>query len=173
MEITAKNIFQKTEIGHSALLSRDTALPFMLRRTLIIVDGIADVATLHSKAPLYEDLDESLALLIEKGYIVPVEPTVVTKNNPTGATYTDSETISTKQRLLHLIKVDLGSNKEFCSQKNLEKLLSRIDECDNDKAALTAAWSRCIKIINLTIDEKIAATLNESGQQYLHNFSKT
>lgn len=182
MEITAENIFQKTDAGNKALVSRDGGLPFILRRTLIIVDGVANVDTLHNKAPLYDDIEESLGLLLKKGYIAPmndsakkmaVKPIVEEKEPAAGAIYTDSTSISTKQRLLHLITVDLGGSDKNFDKESIDKLLDRINKCSNDKASLSEAWKRCIKIINLTIDDEIAIVLKESGQQYLDNFSET
>ena len=182
MEITPQKIFRKTKSGDEALLSRGGNIPFILRRTLIIVDGIADVAALHDKAPLYDDIEESLGKLVEQGYIVPADqPTqqaqvkakIVPPVSRPAPTAQDKSTISTKQRLVHLLEVDLNEKGSHCDQATLNKLLARITSCDDNKTALSEAWTRCIKIIKLTINDEIASILKSSGEQYLNNYTKS
>lgn len=175
MGIEANNVYIKTDRGRQALQQRDETLPFVLRRTLIIVDGVADVASLHRKAPLYNDIEESLSILTEQGFITLATqaPTPAEKGGKTKSVEEENPiAMSTKRRLLELIKVELGRPVEQDNKAVVAKLLSRIEQCENNYEQLVEVWGRCLKVIKLTIDINIAKTLKQYGDRILANYSK-
>jgi hypothetical protein len=63
-------IFSRTDLGNQEVTDPDGKLPPRLRRCLVLVDGVRDVATL---VPMFRagELDEILEELHQGGYVEP------------------------------------------------------------------------------------------------------
>jgi hypothetical protein len=171
-------LFTKTDKGQSALTDKYVTLPHSLKRALIIVDGQRNVSELHTMAPLYDDLDESLQTLLVEGFIQEMD----TRNDKTGSARAtspppnreahkpDTEVSpqkTVKWRLISLLQVELGSKLDPQIKAAAEKMIRDISGLDDEYDALSKAWKKCVKVTKITIDEELAEAIRRRGEELL------
>ena len=172
-------IFHKTTKGQQAIQTRDIKLALTMRCALIIVDGKTNVSDLHKKVPMYDNLNKILDTLVKQGLIVanaeavnesifeadeiaaktPVQKNIVetiTIKTPTSLQPLPVSATSIKASLISLIKDEFSLIKKANIQTVAEKLISELENTNDNFDALSMAWKKCIKITKLTIDIKMA-----------------
>lgn len=171
-------LFNKTDKGLNALTDKYVSLPHSLKRALIIVDGQRSVGELHTMAPLYDDLDESLQTLLVEGFIQEMDSRD-NKTDPAHVTSSQSNREadkpgtavspqkSVKWRLISLLQVELGSKLDPQIKAAAEKMIRDISGLDDEYDALSKAWKKCVKVTKITIDEELAETIRRRGEELL------
>jgi len=120
--------------------SRTYGLAPGLRRVLILVDGVSDDGKILQKgAYLTDDIPAGLRQLALQEYIHDKVVNLTIDN--------------AKNELIRIAQETLGTA--------AEKVVEIIRQAPDDKDGLTAALSRCKKLVKMVIDEKKANTLSE------------
>ncbi|WP_126452822.1 hypothetical protein [Sulfuriflexus mobilis] len=171
-------LYVRTEKGQNALTDRYVKLPHSLMRALIIVDGQRNVGELHTMAPLYDDLDESLETLFTEGFIEITQPQrerpKAMAENADGTPHeapkqnTDAPSHkNVKWRLISMLQVELGSKSDASIKAAAEKMIHSISSLPEEYLALSAAWKKCVKVTKITIDVELAETIRRQGEELL------
>lgn len=172
-------LYVRTEKGQNALTDRYVRLPHSLMRALIIVDGQRNVGELHTMAPLYDDLDESLETLFIEGFIEANPqhsglPKPAAPENAGGTNQAvhkqNTDALAHKHvkwRLISMLQIELGSKSDTNIKAAAEKMIHSISSLPEEYLALSAAWKKCVKVTKITIDVELAETIRRQGEELL------
>jgi hypothetical protein len=134
-------VYVKTDKGKEEIQLRKHALAPHRRTVLIMVDGRSNRQQLAERLGGVQDFEGTLRHLLEEGFIA-AEATRAASPPAAGASSVQ------KQALVSLATRLLGVH--------ATRIVRKLQETDDNAAALQASVIACCKLIKLTIDEELA-----------------
>lgn len=152
-DLTPDLVLAKTSKGTREIAQRLFGLDLRLRRVLILVDGKASLGELLRRAAGIPDFLETLKLLIERGFVAPVDDRAGSADCETTPPLApdpvqSADARAPQQQLIELARQLLG--------EHAGRVVARIESGGAGAAELGMSVDACYKLIRLTIDEKKA-----------------
>ncbi len=152
-DLTPDLVLAKTSKGTHEIAERLFGLDLRLRRVLILVDGKASLGELLRRAAGIPDFLETLKVLVERGFVAPVEARAESAERDTTRPSAPDAAQSAAARTMQAQVIELARQ---LLGEHAERVVARLASGGAGAAELGMSIDACYKLIRLTIDEKKA-----------------